>query len=157
MLRSVVCACVLAFGGGVLAGCGTSSSKSAASPPSTASFARMFIQHEHPLPPSHSDSVHFGWHLDPSRSHCTTRDTGSLGEGGDPARARQRSREEFCHFYFTGIPTVDGPKPPIPPPKMHQGWYVAWHCGPRWTRCYIASEQHVSSTGAGPVDNPYSQ
>jgi hypothetical protein len=156
MLRSVVCACVLVIGAGVVAGCGGSSSRPP--PPSMASLARTFIQHGHPLPPSYSDRVHYGWHVDPSRSHCTARDSQTLGEGGDLKRAHQGTREEFCHFYFIGTPTpADGPKPPIPPHKLHQGWYVAWHCSPRWTHCYIASNQHVSPTGAGPVDNLYSQ
>src|SRR4051794_33928468 len=80
MLRSVVCACVLVIGGGVVAGCGGSSSRPR--PPSMASLARTFIQHGHPLPPSHSHLVHYGWHLDPSGSHCTAReDTQTLGEG----------------------------------------------------------------------------
>lgn len=156
MLRSVVCACVLVIGEGVVVGCGGSSSKPL--PPSMAALARTFIQHGHPLPPSYSDLVHYGWRVDPSRSHCTARDTGTLGEGGDPERAHQGTREEFCHFYFIGTPASgDGLTPPIRPHKMHQGWYVAWHCDRRWTHCYIASEQHVSPTGAGPVDNPYSQ
>ena len=124
-----------------------------------ASFARTFIQHDHPFPPSYSDLVHYGWHVDTSRSHCIARDAHTLGEGGDRKRAtHEGTREEFCHFYFIGTPTsADGPKPPIPPHKLHQGWYVAWHCSPRWTHCYIVSEIHVSPTGAGPVDNLYSQ
>lgn len=157
MLRSVVWACVFVIGGGVVAGCGGSSSKKPP-PPSMASFARTFVQHGHPLRPTYSDLVHYGWHVDLSRSHCTARDDQTLGEGGDLKRAHQGTREEFCHFYFIGTPRrADGPKPPIPPHKLHQGWYVAWHCSPQWTHCYIASDQPVSPTGAGPVDNLYSQ
>jgi hypothetical protein len=80
MLRSVLCACVVVIGEGVVVGCGGSSSKPL--PPSMAALARTFIQHGHPLPPSYSDLVHYGWRVDPSRSHCTARDTGTLGEGG---------------------------------------------------------------------------
>ena len=113
MLRSVVCACVLAIGGGVVAGCGASSSKPP--PPSMASLARTFIQHGHPRPPSYIDLVHYGWHVDPSLSHDPARDAKTLGEGGDPNRAHQGTREEFCHFYFIGTPTRgDSSKPPIP-------------------------------------------
>ena len=53
--------------------------------------------------------------------------------------------------------SVDGAKPALAAHKMRQQWYVAWQCGPRWTHCYVVSEQHVSPTGAGPVDNLYSQ
>src|SRR3954447_4644571 len=81
MLRSVVCACVLAIGSGVVAGVGCGASSSKPSPPSMASLARTFIQHGHPRPPSYIDLVHYGWQVDPSRSQCIARDAHTLGEG----------------------------------------------------------------------------
>jgi hypothetical protein len=138
---------------GLLVGCGESASEP--SPPSTASLARAFIQHRH-APFSHGDLLHYDWHPSVSQSHCTVRDTQTgLGEGKIREKA---ARELFCHLRFTGTPTsVDGAKPALAAHKMRQQWYVAWHCGPRWTHCYVVSEQHVSPTGAGSVDNLYSQ
>ena len=121
-------------------------------------LAHTFIQHDHPLPPSSSDLVHYGWRLDPSRSHCTARnDTPTLGEGGDRKRARQGTREEFCHFYFIGTPTSsDRPTPPIRPHKC-VGVVRGLALQSTVDALLHPSDRRVSPTGAGPVDNLYSQ